>query len=38
MAIVAQTSKFVKFARPVLAWCVGLFVFFPIFLDGFNEL
>lgn len=31
MAIVAQTSKFAKFARPVLAWCVGLFFFFPIF-------
>ena len=31
MAIVAQSSKFTKFARPALAWCVGLFFFFPIF-------
>ena len=31
MAIVAQSSKFSTFGRPVLAWAVGLLFFFPIF-------
>ena len=31
MAIVAQHSKFSKFAMPVLAWVVALIFFFPIF-------
>ena len=31
MAIVARTSKFMKFGRPTLAWIVGLLFFFPIF-------
>lgn len=31
MAIVAQTSKFGTFGRPVLAWGIGLLFFFPIF-------
>ena len=31
MAIVSQTSKFSTYARPVLAWGVGLLFFFPIF-------
>lgn len=31
MAIVAETSRFSKLSRPVLAWIVGLMFFFPIF-------
>lgn len=31
MAIVARSSRFSKFGRPVLAWGVGLLFFFPIF-------
>lgn len=31
MAIVAQSSKFGTYGRPVLAWGVGLLFFFPIF-------
>ncbi|WP_147111086.1 carbohydrate ABC transporter permease [Tateyamaria sp. syn59] len=31
MAIVAETSRFGKLSRPVLAWIVGLLFFFPIF-------
>ena len=31
MAIVAQTSKYGKSGRTVLAWAVGLLFFFPIF-------
>jgi sorbitol/mannitol transport system permease protein len=31
MAIVAQSSKFGTYGRPVLAWIVGLLFFFPIF-------
>ena len=31
MAIVARSSKFMKFGRPTLAWIVGLLFFFPIF-------
>jgi len=31
MAIVAQTSKFGTYGRPILAWTVGLLFFFPIF-------
>ncbi|KIC51009.1 carbohydrate ABC transporter permease [Tateyamaria sp. ANG-S1] len=31
MAIVAETSRFSKLSRPVLAWIVGLLFFFPIF-------
>jgi polyol transport system permease protein len=31
MAIVATSSRFSKFGRPVLAWGVGLMFFFPIF-------
>ncbi|MEM9360612.1 MAG: carbohydrate ABC transporter permease [Pseudomonadota bacterium] len=31
MAIVAQTSRFSKVSRPILAWIVGLVFFFPIF-------
>jgi sorbitol/mannitol transport system permease protein len=31
MAIVAQSSKFSIYGRPVLAWIVGLLFFFPIF-------
>ena len=31
MAIVAQSSKFGTYGRPILAWGVGLLFFFPIF-------
>jgi len=31
MAIVANTSKFSMYGRPVLAWIVGILFFFPIF-------
>lgn len=31
MAIVAQSSNFGKYGRPVLAWAIGLLFFFPIF-------
>lgn len=31
MAIVAQSSKFGTYGRPILAWAVGLLFFFPIF-------
>ena len=31
MAIVAQSSKFSTYARPILAWGIGLLFFFPIF-------
>ncbi|MGQ0609987.1 MAG: carbohydrate ABC transporter permease [Paracoccaceae bacterium] len=31
MAIVAQTTKFGTYGRPVVAWVVGLLFFFPIF-------
>ena len=31
MAIVAQSSRFSTYARPVLAWGIGLLFFFPIF-------
>ncbi len=31
MAIVAETSKFSKISRPMLAWIVALIFFFPIF-------
>ena len=31
MAIVAQTSKYGKSGRTVLAWAVGLLFFFPLF-------
>ena len=31
MAIVAQSSKFGTYGRPILAWGVGLIFFFPIF-------
>ncbi len=31
MAIVAQTSKYSRYGRPLLAWAVGLIFFFPIF-------
>jgi len=31
MAIVAQSSRFGTYGRPVLAWAIGLLFFFPIF-------
>lgn len=31
MAIVANTSKFSMYGRPILAWSVGILFFFPIF-------
>jgi len=31
MAIVAQTSRFSTYLRPILAWGIGLLFFFPIF-------
>ncbi len=31
MAIVAETTRFSKVGRPILAWVVGLLFFFPIF-------
>ena len=31
MAIVAETSRFSLYGRPVLAWVVALLFFFPIF-------
>ena len=37
MAIVAQTSRFGKFARPLLAWGVALLFFFPIFWMVFTS-
>ena len=31
MAIVAQSTKFGRIGRPIIAWAVGLLFFFPIF-------
>lgn len=37
MAIVSQSSKFGNFARPTMAWVVGLIFFFPIFWLAFTS-